>query len=110
MSIGLQHVPCKREPSGILSMESLYAPEHEELPFLLRISNFAASAVSAMSSGLPLFFSVPRYTAPPMRNTVMKIETCIFLFIVILRINFADGRVLDFLSGEVERNSEQNNS
>src|SRR3989338_4477450 len=110
MSIGLQQEPCSRPVSGMLSMESLNAPEHDEFPFLLRISNFAASAVSAMSGGLPLFFDVPRYTAPTMRSTAMKIETCIFLFMVILRINFADGRVLDFLNGKVERNGEQDYS
>jgi len=67
----------------MLSIESLNAPEHEEFPLLLSISNFVARAVSVPNGGLPVFFGGKKYHAAPMRRSARTIEICMVLFMVV---------------------------
>ena len=62
------------------SIDCMNEPEQDELPFLLKMSNFAARAVSATSGGLPSFFEDVKYHAPPINKSARTIEICKFLF------------------------------
>ena len=63
------------------SMDSLNTPEHDEFPFLLSMSNFAASAVLATSE-LPSFFEDEEYQTPPIKISAKMIEMGTFLFMI----------------------------
>src|SRR3989344_6468945 len=87
-SMGEQHDPTRRAESGMVSIESANAAEHEELPFLLKRSNCAASATFAPKTereSSSVFFDVARYDAPPMRTRATRPEATMLLVMPMIR-------------------------